>query len=331
MEPVRQLRKALRDDLAQRFPAQLQPTLAMATALHPGLKTLDACNFTNAQVTQTWSLIRKALDQAISDLKAAGMWKQDKSGVKRAGESPAGGGRGIMGMLKARVASRDRPVQQAMGTATGGAAVARMAIDESLQNRDEVLQEIGQYVIMSAAVEDDPLEWWAKYGDCFPGLARVAMSVLVLPASSAGVERFFSRAGFVVSVLRTCLSTVSVEELMFLSMNWDDNLYGVNYRAAKTAEEEKVEEEKEDSEDEVDLLDDQDLAEITRQANTEEEEFEDDTPEIDIDLENLLWDDPLLHTLAEVASNILSEIEQQHMGEGAARMVTGNPGQVYPL
>ena len=41
----------------------------------------------------------------------------------------------------------------------------------------------------------DVLEWWRWQRHVFPDLSRMAQQYLAAPASSAGVERLFSRAG----------------------------------------------------------------------------------------------------------------------------------------
>ena len=44
--------------------------------------------------------------------------------------------------------------------------------------------------------ECDPLEFWIIKKEQFPLLSKIAVDILVIPASSAPTERVFSRAGY---------------------------------------------------------------------------------------------------------------------------------------
>ena len=52
-----------------------------------------------------------------------------------------------------------------------------------------------------------------------PMLARVAMRVLMVPASSAPVERLFSSGGLVAQAKRSSMTEDLLEELVFLKCN----------------------------------------------------------------------------------------------------------------
>lgn len=58
------------------------------------------------------------------------------------------------------------------------------------------------------------LEWWKAHSSSFPTLARSARKILAIPASSAAVERFFSKSGQLVNERRTCLTPDRVSQLM---------------------------------------------------------------------------------------------------------------------
>jgi hypothetical protein len=49
----------------------------------------------------------------------------------------------------------------------------------------------------------DPLAWWKANENTFPKLSKIALRYLSIPASSATVERIFSRAGNVMTPKRT--------------------------------------------------------------------------------------------------------------------------------
>jgi hypothetical protein len=64
-------------------------------------------------------------------------------------------------------------------------------------------------------VDSNPLVWWKKYSATFPYLAQVARRYLVMPTTSAPVERLFSVAGQVVTAMRNRLHPETVTILVF--------------------------------------------------------------------------------------------------------------------
>ena len=63
---------------------------------------------------------------------------------------------------------------------------------------------------------NNPAQYWIN--SCSP-LCKIALEILAVPASSAPVERIFSRAGRILSPLRTRLSSKRLEELLFVALN----------------------------------------------------------------------------------------------------------------
>jgi hAT family C-terminal dimerisation region len=56
-----------------------------------------------------------------------------------------------------------------------------------------------------AHVSSDPLAWWKTHAAEFPGLARMSLDMLTIPASTANVERVFSQAKLIVTDARSVL------------------------------------------------------------------------------------------------------------------------------
>ena len=67
----------------------------------------------------------------------------------------------------------------------------------------------------------DALEWWKLNESRFPHLALLAKKYLSIQATSAPSERIFSKAGRIISDLRTRLNSTISGMLMYLSENWD--------------------------------------------------------------------------------------------------------------
>ncbi|KAK9961953.1 hypothetical protein ABG768_007347 [Culter alburnus] len=66
---------------------------------------------------------------------------------------------------------------------------------------------------------DNALSFWAKNHDRYPQLHNLAMKVLSVPASSAPVERVFSRGGIIMRPHRARLGHKMLQSLIFLKCN----------------------------------------------------------------------------------------------------------------
>jgi hypothetical protein len=67
----------------------------------------------------------------------------------------------------------------------------------------------------------DCLEWWKRNECRFPRLAILAKKYLSIQATSAPSERIFSKAGRIISTLRTRLSSAIAGKLLYVSENWN--------------------------------------------------------------------------------------------------------------
>ena len=86
--------------------------------------------------------------------------------------------------------------------------------EESSDNNCEA--EVNQYFAEKVATtETDPLQWWKLNEFRFKTLAKVARSILCVPATSTLSERLFSTAGLTVTNLRSCLKPDNVDALVF--------------------------------------------------------------------------------------------------------------------
>ena len=82
---------------------------------------------------------------------------------------------------------------------------------------DPIKQEITGYLI-SECVDIDPLKYWKDNAEKYPRLTCLARTFLVVPATSAPVERLFSIAGKFFRPERCRLSDKTFERLLMNQM-----------------------------------------------------------------------------------------------------------------
>ena len=91
----------------------------------------------------------------------------------------------------------------------------------SLTPQTAAKKEIDHYKTEEPVIEN-PLEWWKKNKERFPGLATLAKRYLAITATSVPSERAFSLAGHIVNAKRSCLLPENVRMLLFLAENLED-------------------------------------------------------------------------------------------------------------
>ena len=67
--------------------------------------------------------------------------------------------------------------------------------------------------------DDEVLDWWKIHKSMFPNLGKMARQFLALPASSAGVERLFSRSGETHGDKRKRMKEETLQSQMFVCKN----------------------------------------------------------------------------------------------------------------
>jgi hypothetical protein len=67
--------------------------------------------------------------------------------------------------------------------------------------------------------DNEVIDWWRTHKSMFPNLGKMARQFLALPASSAGVERLFSRSGETHGDKRKRLKEETLQSLMYVSKN----------------------------------------------------------------------------------------------------------------
>ena len=71
-------------------------------------------------------------------------------------------------------------------------------------------------------------EWWKINETRYPNIAKLAKSMLCVPATSTAAEWVFSAAGITVSKRRSCLKPENVDRLLFLNKNLPLIVTGTN-------------------------------------------------------------------------------------------------------
>lgn len=89
----------------------------------------------------------------------------------------------------------------------------------SAQDSSSVAQVSKYFDAIHDSDTDNALVFWAKNHDRFPPLHNLALKVLSVPASSAPVERVFSRGGIIMRPHRARLGHRMLQSLMFLKCN----------------------------------------------------------------------------------------------------------------
>lgn len=80
-----------------------------------------------------------------------------------------------------------------------------------------------QIALHNASGDDqDILYWWKEQSTNFPFLSKMARQFLASPASSAGAERLFSRAGKMHDDQKKSTEEVTLENQLLISMNYPD-------------------------------------------------------------------------------------------------------------
>jgi len=86
---------------------------------------------------------------------------------------------------------------------------------------DSGVDELEQYLKHKPTMENDRdiHSFWKHNQNMFPSMAQLARKIRCVPASSVSCESAFSISGRTLENRRTCLSTASVNALLFLNSN----------------------------------------------------------------------------------------------------------------
>lgn len=84
---------------------------------------------------------------------------------------------------------------------------------------DCIRREFNKYTSIVGVLEE-PLSWWQKNEAQFPHFSRLAKVMLSFMATSAIVERFFSKAAILVTKRKASLNPTTIEKILFIHENY---------------------------------------------------------------------------------------------------------------
>jgi len=253
LAPVKKIAAQARSDMLTRFRLKLMLPLAVATCLDPRFKNLKAFNVPQGMSKKAWQVVHQQTDRVITVLKKAGRYEEEGRGEKRDADGHTKNG-SFMAALNAKAMDCNAMPDGALPAAVR-AGVELDFGDLELENGVDVASEITKYLRYGVAPmgpnKPGAMELWSELRKDCPALAIVAMHYLAIPASSAGVERLFSKTGLIKTKLRNRLLPQTLEMLIFTRANWDNSLYEVRpKKRPDDGEERKGGEEDEEEEDE---------------------------------------------------------------------------------
>lgn len=82
-----------------------------------------------------------------------------------------------------------------------------------------VRQQLTQYLASAVEEEVNPLKFWSEHAEQLPDLCRLARKVLIVPATSAPVERLFSHGGIVTRPHRAGIGEGTLADIVYLKTN----------------------------------------------------------------------------------------------------------------
>ena len=82
-----------------------------------------------------------------------------------------------------------------------------------------VNEQVAKYLATEIDDEVNPFNFWDKHADELSDLYRVAKQVLIVPATSAPVERLFSHGGIVTRPHRASIGDKTLSNIIFLKCN----------------------------------------------------------------------------------------------------------------
>ena len=92
--------------------------------------------------------------------------------------------------------------------------------EEEEQQQAAAKDELKEYLALpQIKCEHDAMMWWLEHQEQFPNLEVMARQYLGCPATSATVERLFSKVGIAFSAKRKRSEAATLEDILFAQVN----------------------------------------------------------------------------------------------------------------
>ena len=112
-----------------------------------------------------------------------------------------------------------RSVSQATRPMSGASGDEGEAEENETVEIEDELKAYLELPQLKCKTEQEVIDWWVDKSKRFPNLAVMARQYLGCPATSATVERLFSRVGIAFSAKRKSSDPATVADLMFANAN----------------------------------------------------------------------------------------------------------------
>lgn len=130
---------------------------------------------------------------------------------------------GISNDTNSSIATDDIWLEEVMEQGQNSSPQTNLNLNPADVLREEVKSEIFRYrqepLVKLSRPDSNPLEWWKINQSRFPHVARLARSLLCIPATSASSERIFSEAGLTISKKRARLTHQNATSVIMLKTN----------------------------------------------------------------------------------------------------------------
>lgn len=244
-------RAAVRKELKERFPLDsTDPAVLKEMAIRYGLPAQlhphhrDHQDAPEAFLQESDKILRQRMEEVAAPLleelteryniymrEGGGSLPNGKRARERGGE---GQGEDELHALrrKKRQEGQERGAGQVGSTESERAAEEEPTSTRPVSTPAEVIKalidnELVAFKGIKMGQKESVLVFWRRTCVTLPLMGLVAAQAFVTPASSASVERVFSQAGLIDTVLRRAMKPPMFETLLYLKVNWDDDLLNI--------------------------------------------------------------------------------------------------------
>lgn len=114
----------------------------------------------------------------------------------------------------------EQPEEETPGPSAAAGSLFAKVKRRKRSSSNDVTTQYHQYISATADIEDVcAFKFWSEFKQLYPTLAKLALTLLKVPASSAPVERVFSKGSLLMRPHRCTLGVANLEKIVFLQCN----------------------------------------------------------------------------------------------------------------